>query len=135
MNGTLFVEASRKRSESFLTKDVARRRGCDVQITLRQGSADVLDRVVDLAQGDDLLADGIVGANAGGAARRDSEEEVARVGVVTELMAQHAEGSGRVAEVARSHRRGASLEEEGPKRLVLALSRTGGDTEEIGRIC
>ncbi|HXI67007.1 MAG TPA: hypothetical protein VNH41_03640 [Steroidobacteraceae bacterium] len=61
--------------------------------------------------------------------------EELRIGIAAELMTQHAEGSGGVAEGASDLVGGAVFDEEGAKRFVLALTGMGGLGEESSDIC
>ena len=81
--------------------------------------ADVVDRQILLAQGDDLLPEPLgFGGGFGALGRR--EEELA-VGVLAELMDQDAEASGGVTTTAGGFGRGQSLDEEGAQGFVLAV--------------
>ena len=61
--------------------------------------------------------------------------EELRIGIAAELMAQHAKGSGGVAEGAGDLVGGAVFDEEGAKRFVLALAGMGGLGEESSDVC
>ena len=125
--GALLVEASRQRGKAFLAQDVARGRGGHLLTALGEGPADVMDRVVLLAQGDDLLAHGIVVPHARGSADGGGLEELARMGIMAETGAEHAEGAWRVAEGA------GRLLRRDPRRRRREGPRTGGGAENGSR--
>jgi hypothetical protein len=133
--GPLLVKASRQRSEPLLPKDVTSRGRGNLQLLLGESVADVLDRVVDLAKGDDLLAHRVVRAHARRTTHGVGQEELAGPRVAAKLVAQHAERTGRVAERPGCLSRRAALQEEGAQRLVLALASGARLPEEVGGRC
>jgi hypothetical protein len=94
-----------------------------------QFALDVVDREVALAQGHHPLADRI----AGGRRVRTgegAEEGGAFLGVVAELVAEDAEGAGRIAEAPRRLGGRELFDEVGAEGLVLAMQRPLGREEE-----
>ena len=61
---------------------------------------DIVDREVAFPQGDDEFPDAIAGRGIPWSVLHDLEEAGAFVGIVAELVAENAEGAGRVAETA-----------------------------------
>jgi hypothetical protein len=61
-----------------------------------------------------------------------AEEAGALVRFLTELVAEHAEGAGGVAEAVSDLMGGLSFDEEGAEGFILALERLLGGAEEIG---
>ena len=66
---------------------------------------------------------------------RSGRAEELRLGVATELVAQHAEGPRGIAERAGDLVGGAVFDEEGAQGLVLALAGMGGLGEESSDVC
>src|SRR5512143_1305072 len=107
--------------------------GAEGRAGLGQGTADVVDRQVLLAQGDHLLAHGIglrgaLGPFGGG-------QEEAAIGLRAELVAQHAEAAGGVAEALGDFVGGQRVDEVGAQGLVLAVRGVAGPQEVAGQIC
>jgi hypothetical protein len=81
-----------------------------------QGAADVVDREVLLAEGDDAVAEG-VGLGCGLRSLGRGEEEAA-ARILAELMDQDAKAAGGVTEPARDFGAGEALDEEGAEGLI-----------------
>src|SRR6202162_6502942 len=87
---------------------------------LLEALADLVDRVVALAQRHDLLVGAALLGLLAGAGASGGEEF--RQFAATKGVAQHAEGARRVAEAPGGLHRGHVLDEEGAQGLVLALA-------------
>ncbi len=113
-------------------QDLAHRGDAERGLLLAERLADLVDRIVTLAQRHDVLVHAaLLGLGAGPRPRAGEElRELAAKGV-----AQHAEGSGRIAEAACDLGRGQLFEEEGAQGLVLALARGGWLQEEAAAGC
>ena len=98
-----------------------------------QVAADVVDREVLLAQGDDPIAEGI-GFGRGLWPFGRGEEEVAS-GILAKLVDKDAEASWGIAEAASGLVTGQSLDEVGAEGLVLAMGGVGGFEEDPGEVC
>jgi hypothetical protein len=93
---------------------------------------DVINGEVLFAQGDGRLPDAVA---CGGPVRSGLgmlEEGGALLGVVAELIAEHAEGIDGVGKTAGDFGSGPFLDEEGAQGLVLAMERGFGAEEELG---
>ena len=99
---------------------------------LLEGLADLVDRVVLLAQGDgDLARGGLLRLRLRPASGSDEER---RRPVAAKVVAQDAEGPGRGPK-ARATSARALLDEVGAQGLVLAVARGGGLAEEAPAVC
>ncbi len=98
-DGTLLVEPTRQGRKALGGEHLAHRGGAQRHALFLECLADLVDRIVALAQGYDL----VVGAALLGllAPARSRGGEELRQGAVAKRMAQHPEGTGRIAEVAR----------------------------------
>ena len=130
--GPLLVEASGQAGEAFVLQDLADGGGAERRSLLLERTADVVDRVVALAQGDDLRpAAALVGLRLGALA--GGGEEVGQA-AVSELVAEDMEGAGRVAEAAGGFGGRQLVDEEGAQGFVLALAGRAGLGEEAAGV-
>ena len=107
----LLISAARQRREALLTQQLAHRGRAQGRAVLLQGLADLVDRMVLLAQGHgQVVGLGLVRLSARTATGRVEEP---RIGIAAELMAQHAEGAGGIAEGAGDFVGGDLIDEEG----------------------
>ena len=120
--GAVFVAAAREAGESLLVEEVGDGGGAERVPLMLQGPADVIDREVLLAQGDDALAT-LLGARPARGAVGDEERAA---GVLAEAVDQDAEAAGAVAESSGGLLGGQALDEEGAEGLVLAVRGVGG---------
>ena len=117
--GPLIVQAPRQRREPFGLEHLAHRSGAERERALLERLADLVDRVIGLAQLDDeVVGGGLLGLMA--RARTGSDKEL-WLGVVAEVVAQDLERAWGVAKGASDLGRGNVLDEVGAKGLVLAL--------------
>jgi hypothetical protein len=131
----LLVEATRQRCKALFAQDVSRGRRGHSHAALGEGTADVVDRVILLAQRDDFLTDGVVGSDPGRTADGRHDEELPCAGVMSKAVADDAEGPFRVAELPGRVPRRESLDEVRAEGLILTLSRGAGREEEPGGVC
>jgi hypothetical protein len=132
-DGTLVIAPARQRRKAFLDEHFAHRGGAQRRSLLLERLADLVDRIVALAQRHDLL----MGTALLGLLTRPGPragEEVRQI-AAAKRVAEHAEGAGRVAEPARRLGRSQPFREEGAQGLVLALPRRRGLSEEAPAIC
>jgi hypothetical protein len=83
------------------------------------------------AQSDCAFADQIANRSMIGARAWRREECVTLAGIVAELMAENAKGTGRIAEASRDFGGREFFEEEGAEGFVLPLGRQLGGREEL----
>src|SRR5260370_40494451 len=120
-NRTLLVEPARRRRKALRRQHLAHRGSAERRSLLLERTTDVVDRVVALAQGDDLLLSrAFLGLITRTRTRRGEEfrQLAAPKGV-----AQHPEGARRVAEARGGMRRREPLHIEPPHTFVLPLAR------------
>ena len=97
-----------------------------------QIAADVVDREVLFAQGDDAVAYGIgLGSGLGSFGRL--EEEVAS-GILAELVDEDSEAPWGVTEAMSGLGAGEAIDEEGAEGFVLTVGSVGGLEEEAGEV-
>ncbi len=131
--GAFLVEPARQRCEAFLDQHLAYRGGAQRRSLLLERPTDLVDRIVALAQRDDLLVSAaLLGLRA--RARMRGGEEFRKV-AVPEGMAQHAEGAGRIAETACDLGRGQLLQVKSAQGLVLALAHRLRHHKEAAAFC
>ena len=124
----LLVEATRQPRKPLLGEDRGDRFDASRSPLLLEGRTDVVDRVVALAQCNDLLADAaLLGLRP--RSRSCGGEKLWQL-TVAKGVAEHAKGTWFVAEPARRRGRRQALEEECSQSLVLALARGGRLLEE-----
>ena len=124
----LLIAPSRQWREALGFEHLAHRGGAQWLTTLLQALADLIDGIVALAQLNDQIARGGLLRLLAWAALGGDEEE--RIGLAAEVVAEHLEGPGAVAEGAGDLPRGALFDEVGPQGLVLAVPGRGGLEEK-----
>ena len=95
-----------------------------------QGLADIVDRLVLLAEFDDLLSNDVVCL--GPWARRLGEELA--VGLTAELMHQLVQSAEGVSEAPGDLRAGQAIDEIGPQGFILPVGRVAGSEKELSQI-
>ena len=131
--GTLLIESTRQGRKAFRGQNLAYGGRAQWHPLLLERLADLVDRVVALAQRDDL----VMGAALLGLlvpARSCGGEELRQI-AAAKVVTQHAEGARRVAEPTCDLSRGEPLHVESAQSLVLALARGRGLGEETTAIC
>ena len=128
----LVITASRQAGEAFVLQDLADSGGAERRSLLLERTADVVDRVVALAQGNDLgPAAALVGLRLGALA--GGGEEVGQA-AVSELVTEDMDGTGRVAEAAGDFGGRQLVDEEGAQGFVLTLAGRAGLGEEAAGV-
>jgi len=131
--GALVVSAARQPCEPLFLQQLGNGRRAQSLAALGcQRLADLVNRVIVLAQRHHPVAQRVALGLAGRPALRLTEEGT--IGVVAELMAQHAEAAGGVAEAAGNLGGRQSLDEVGAQRLVLTMGRACGLEEGASEI-
>src|SRR5208337_4585751 len=128
--GTLVIGPTWQASEAFLLDDMRDGDRAERVALMGQVAADVVDREVLLAKGDDPIAEGI-GFGRGPWPFGRGEEEVA-TGILAELMDEDTEAPRGIAEAASGLVTGQSIDEVGAKGLVLAVGGVGRFKEDPG---
>ena len=119
MHGPLNVQTPGQRGEAFGLEHLAHRGGTECERALLERLADLVDRVIGLAQLDDeVVGGGLLGLMA--RTRTGGDEEL-RLGVVAEVVTQDLERAGRVAKGTGDLGGGNVLDEVSAQGLVLAL--------------
>ena len=126
------VGPARQPCEPFLLEDVSDGDRTEGVSLVGQGAANVIDREVLLAEGDDAVAEGI-GLGCGVRSLGGGEEEVA-VRILPELMDQDAKAAGGVTESAGDFGAGEAIDEEGAEGLVSAVGGVGRLEEDSGEV-
>jgi hypothetical protein len=130
---SLFVTPARQRCKALLGENLAHRGRTQRRALLLESPADLVDRVIPLAQRHDLLVGtALLGLLAGPGA--NSREEL-RQFPAAKGVAQHAECARRVAEALRRLCRRQFLHKEGAQGLILALARRRRLLEEAATVC
>jgi len=127
---SLVIATPRKPCEAFFLQDFCDSHRAERMAILCQRPADVIDREVLLAEGDDLWAKGIRLGRGLGTMGRGLKKVT--VGPMTELMDQHAKTARRVAETGGGLGTGNCIHEIGAQRLVLSVGGIGRLKEEPG---
>ena len=127
-NRALFVEPAWQRGKALRRQHLTHCSGAEWRSLLLERPADVVDRVVALAQRNDLLLSGAFPRLIPRTRPRRGEE--LRQRAAAKRMTQHAERPWRVAEALSRLRRREPFEIEGPQGLVLALARASRLGEE-----
>jgi hypothetical protein len=130
--GPLVVPAPRQLGEALLAQHLGHRRGADLEVPLPQGAGDVVDREVALAHLDDEAAGAGLLRLLLWSVRGVDEEDA--LGVVPEVVAQHAERGRGVAEGMRDVGGRSMLDEVRAQRLVLAVASLHRLQEESCRV-
>jgi hypothetical protein len=129
---SLLVEPSRQTRETFVAQDLIDGDRTDGNALMVQGSANVVDGEVLLAQDDDALAQ-FVALLLVFDRLRSWGKEIA-LGILTELMDEPAKAAGGIAEPLGRFLRGKALDEVSAESLVLALAGVFG-LEEVRGEC
>jgi hypothetical protein len=125
---TLVIGPAWQASESFILEDLGDGDRTEAVALVGQITADIVDREVLFAEGDDKIAQGIgFGCGLGSLGR--CEEEWA-VGILTELMDQDAKVARGVTETASHLDAGNTSDEERAKGLVLTVGGVSGLDED-----
>ena len=132
-NGPLLVEPTRQRCKALLGQNFAHRGGAQWRSLLLERLTDLVDRVVTFAQRHDLLLSAALLGLCARAWMRGSEEF--RQSPAPKGVAQHTEGTWRIAEATCDLGRGQLLQVEGAQSLVLALTRDRRIGEETAARC
>lgn len=115
----LIVEPPRQRGESFFMEDLADGGGAEADAALFEDFADLVDRMVFLAQLDySVPGRGLAGLGLRPPARRGKE---AGLGIAAEMMTKDSEGPWRVSELSSYRVGGFVFDEKCPQGLILAL--------------
>ena len=128
--GPLVVGPSRQLGEALFLEDGGDGRRAERLAVTGQGPADVVDREVLLAEGDDLLPQPSL--LAGRPALVWSGDKEVAVGLVAELVDEDAEAPRRVAETSGRLGGWEALDEERSERLILSMGGVGGLQEAAG---
>ena len=130
--GALLVLAARQTSKALRMQNLPDGGDTEGSAVVFQGSLDVIDGKILLAQGEDELADGVFLGLGAGTGFEVAEE----IGWgAAEVVAEHAKGTVGIAESFRGQLGRDTLDEKGAERLVLAVGRGGGLEEEAGLFC
>jgi hypothetical protein len=127
------IGASRQPCESFLLQDGRDGDGTEGLSCMCQLLVDVVDGKVLFPEGNDLLAQRIGLSGGTWTLLRVKEEHAFRV--EPELVAEHTETAGSVAEPAGSFSGPGVLDEVGSKSFVLSVGSVLGGKEGLGQIC
>jgi hypothetical protein len=131
-NGPLLVQAPRQRGKALGLEHLTHRGGAERQRALLERVADLVDRVIGLAQLDDeIVGGGLLGLMA--RAGTGGDEEL-RLGVVAEVVTQNLERAGGVAKGASDLGGRDVFDEVSAQGLVLALLGRRRLEEEARRI-
>lgn len=130
--GSLLVEPAGKRSEALFVEHLADGGRAQGHTLSLQGLADLVDGVVALAQSNDQVACSRLPRTCVRSRRRSNEED--GIGIATEVMAEDAEGPGRVPEAVGHLRGGTPLDVLGAEGLVDTLSGVTGGEEETAAL-
>ena len=98
-----------------------------------EGFADIVNGKILLAQGNDLVADGVAFRRAVWPFLRLNEKGT--LGVLAELVAKHAETAGGIAKAFGDFMGREALDKIGPQRLVLPMGRIGWFEEDTLKLC
>jgi hypothetical protein len=131
-DGTLLIEPARQGCKALRGEHLAHRGGAQRHALFLERRADLVDRVVALAQGHDLVMRAALLGLLVPARPRGSEE--LRQDAATKGVAQHPEGPRRIAEAPCHIGRGQFVHIKGTQSLVLALPRRRGFSEEASAI-
>src|ERR1019366_2902985 len=132
--GTFVIASARQACEAFLVQKDGQRIDADGMALGGELTLNVVDREILFSQSDGAFADEIANRSMIRTGACFGEECLAFVGIMAELMAEDAKGTGRVSEALRDFGGGKLLDEESGGRLVLALARRLGGSEEVSRL-
>jgi hypothetical protein len=128
----LIVSPARQPREPFVLENLCNGDRTEGVSFVCQIAADVVDREILFAQGDDAVAYGI-GLGSGLRPFSRPEEEVA-AGILTELMDEDSEAPWRITEAMSGLGAGEAIDEKGAKGFVLTVGRVGGVEEEAREV-
>lgn len=130
---SVLVQAPWQGSESFFMEDLADSSGAEADAAVLEDFADLVDRVVFLSQLDDSVpCGGLAGSGRGPTVRRGKESGM---GIASELMTEHPEGSWRVAELGGYHVGGLVFDEISSQGFILPLLGQRGFEEKLPAVC
>jgi hypothetical protein len=130
---SLIVQTPWQGSESFFMEDLTDSGRAEADTAILEDFANLVDRVVFLSQLDDSVAcGGLAGPGRRPTARRGEE---AGMGIATELMTEHPEGSWRVAELGGYPVGGLAFDEIGSQSFILPLLGVRGFEEKLPGLC
>ena len=128
----LIVSPARQPREPFVLENLCNGDRTERVSFVGQIAADVIDREILFAQGDDAVAYGVgLGSGLGSFSRL--EEEVAS-GILAELVDEDSEAPWGVTEAMRGLGAGEAIDEEGAEGFVLTVCCVGGLEEETGDV-
>jgi hypothetical protein len=130
--GPFVVTAAGQSGEPLILEDLGDGARAEGMSFVVQDAADVVDREVLLAEGDDPVAEGVgLGRGLRSPGRGDEEDAVR---VAAEMVDEDAEASGRVAGASRRLGPREALDEVGPEGLVLPVGGVGRHSEDAGEV-
>jgi hypothetical protein len=130
---SVLVQAPWQGSESFFVEDLADSSGAEADAAVLEDFADLVDRVVFLPQLDDSVpGGGLAGPGRWPTVRRGKESGM---GIASERMTEHPEGSRRVAELGGYHVGGLVFDEISSQGLILSLLGQRGFEEKLSAVC
>jgi hypothetical protein len=132
--GSLVIASSRQTGEAFLTEEDRKRMDTDDMAKGGEFALNVVDGQVLFAQSDSAFADQFANGSMIGSKSWRREEGVTLAGIVAELMAENAKGTGRIAEASRDIGGPEFLEVECTQGFVLPLGRQLGSREELSSL-
>jgi hypothetical protein len=128
----LVVSSARQPRESFVPENLCDGDRAERMPLVGQATADVINREVLLAQGDDTFPEGIgLGCGMGPLSR--GEEEVS-LRIPAELVDEDSEAPRSVTEASSDLGTGYPINEEGAESLVLAVDGVGGFKEDLRKV-
>ena len=130
VRGSFLVEAARQPGEALLLQDARDGGRADRRVIPREGAADLVDRQVLLAEGDDTVSEPLLPTPGLDLVGRGDEERP--LGVVAELMHEDPHASWSVPEPGRHLSRGQAVDEVGPQGFVPAMGGIRGLEEVTG---
>jgi hypothetical protein len=130
-NGALVVGAAGQTRETFFAEQDGKGVDADGMTSGSEFALHVIDGEIAFAHGYGQITNAVAGGRRLRTAMRQAEEGSAFLGIVPELIAEHAEGAWRVPEAASDVAGGLVIDEEGTEGLVLALQGELRGEEEV----
>lgn len=128
--GTLDVGPAGKTREALFAKQDGEGVDGDGEVESVEFLANVVNGEIAFAHGDGQIPHAVTSGSGLGTALRQTEERCAFMGIVSELVAEDAEGGRRIAKTACDVARRLILDEEGAESFVLTLQgELGGEKE------